>query len=42
MADWAKSNFEDIADRSPAEVPIRWLFSRDEVASEQVGESRFI
>ena len=30
-----------IEDRSPAEVPIRWLFSRDAVGSEQVGVSRF-
>jgi mannose-6-phosphate isomerase-like protein (cupin superfamily) len=41
MADWTKRNFEDIEDRSPAEVPMRWLFSRNEVASEQVGVSRF-
>ena len=41
MADWTKRNFEEIEDRSPAEVPIRWLFSRNEVQSEQVGVSRF-
>lgn len=41
MADWAKRNFEDIEDRSPAEVPMRWLFSRNEVGSTQVGVSRF-
>ena len=41
MADWAKRNFEDIEDRSPAGVPIRWLFSRNEVESQQVGVSRF-
>ena len=41
MADWTKRNFEDIKDRSPAEVPMRWLFSRDEVGSTQVGVSRF-
>jgi mannose-6-phosphate isomerase-like protein (cupin superfamily) len=42
MADWTKRNFADIKDRSPAEVPMRWLFSRNEVRSGQVGVSRFI
>ena len=41
MADWAKRNFEDIQDRSPADVPMRWLFSRNAVGSKQVGVSRF-
>jgi quercetin dioxygenase-like cupin family protein len=41
MADWTKRNFEDLPDRSPAEVPMRWLFSRHEVGSTQVGVSRF-
>jgi mannose-6-phosphate isomerase-like protein (cupin superfamily) len=41
MADWTKRNFEEIEDRSPAEVPMRWLFSRNAVGSEQVGVSRF-
>jgi mannose-6-phosphate isomerase-like protein (cupin superfamily) len=41
MGDWTKRNFEDIQDRSPAGVAIRWLFSRNEVGSEQVGVSRF-
>ncbi|MDP2712052.1 MAG: hypothetical protein Q8O56_12610 [Solirubrobacteraceae bacterium] len=41
MADWTKRNFEGIEDRSPAEVPMRWLFSRNEVGSTQVGVSRF-
>jgi mannose-6-phosphate isomerase-like protein (cupin superfamily) len=41
MADWTKRNFEDIKDRSPADVPMRWLFSRTEVRSVQVGVSRF-
>ena len=41
MADWTKRNFEDIEDRSPAEVSMRWLFSRNEVGSTQVGVSRF-
>jgi quercetin dioxygenase-like cupin family protein len=41
MASWAKRNFEEITDRSPAGVPMRWLFSRNEVGSKQVGVSRF-
>ena len=41
MPDWTKRNFEDITDRSPAGVPMRWLFSRNEVGSKQVGVSRF-
>jgi mannose-6-phosphate isomerase-like protein (cupin superfamily) len=41
MAEWTKRNFEDIEDRSPARVPMRWLFSRNEVGSAQVGVSRF-
>jgi mannose-6-phosphate isomerase-like protein (cupin superfamily) len=41
MADWTKRSFEDMKDRSPAEVPMRWLFSRNEVGSRQVGVSRF-
>ena len=41
MADWTKRNFEDIEDRSPAELPMRWLFSRNVVGSGQVGVSRF-
>jgi mannose-6-phosphate isomerase-like protein (cupin superfamily) len=41
MGDWTKKNFEDFKDRSPAEVRIRWLFSRNEVHSKQTGVSRF-
>jgi mannose-6-phosphate isomerase-like protein (cupin superfamily) len=41
MADWTKRSFEDMKDRSPADVPMRWLFSRNEVGSRQVGVSRF-
>jgi quercetin dioxygenase-like cupin family protein len=41
MADWTRRNFEDMKDRSPADVPMRWLFSRNEVGSRQVGVSRF-
>jgi hypothetical protein len=28
MAGWTKRDFEDIEDRSPAELPMRWLLSR--------------
>lgn len=41
MANWTKRNFEEIKDRSPDELPMRWLFSRNEVRSTQVGVSRF-
>jgi mannose-6-phosphate isomerase-like protein (cupin superfamily) len=41
MADWTKRSFEDMQDRSPAEVPMRWLFSRNAIGSRQVGVSRF-
>jgi mannose-6-phosphate isomerase-like protein (cupin superfamily) len=41
MPDWTKRNFEDMKDRSPSAVPMRWLFSRNEVGSRQVGVSRF-
>jgi mannose-6-phosphate isomerase-like protein (cupin superfamily) len=41
VAGWTKRNFEEIEDRSPSDVPIRWLFSRNEVGSTQVGVSRF-
>jgi mannose-6-phosphate isomerase-like protein (cupin superfamily) len=41
MAHWTMRNFEAIEDRSPAELPMRWLFSRNEVGSRQVGVSRF-
>jgi mannose-6-phosphate isomerase-like protein (cupin superfamily) len=38
---WTKSNFDDLEDRSPAEVPMRWRFSRNAIRSRQVGVSRF-
>ena len=41
MAGWAKRNFEDLQDRSPAGVPMRWRFSRDAVGSRDIGVSRF-
>ena len=41
MPDWTKRNFDDLEDRSPPEVPMRWRFSRNAVHSTQVGVSRF-
>jgi quercetin dioxygenase-like cupin family protein len=38
---WTKRNFDDLADRSPADVPMRWRFSRNAIHSSQVGVSRF-
>jgi quercetin dioxygenase-like cupin family protein len=38
---WTKRNFDDLEDRSPAEVPMRWCFSRNAIHSSQVGVSRF-
>jgi mannose-6-phosphate isomerase-like protein (cupin superfamily) len=38
---WTKRNFDDLEDRSPAEVPMRWQFSRNSIHSSQVGVSRF-
>jgi hypothetical protein len=37
---WTKRNFDDLADRSPAEVPMCWRFSRNAIHSSQVGVSR--
>jgi mannose-6-phosphate isomerase-like protein (cupin superfamily) len=41
MAGWTKRNFEDMQDRSPSDLGMRWLFSRNVVNSRQVGVSRF-
>jgi hypothetical protein len=41
VPDWNKSNFDDLEDRSPPEVPMRWRFSRNAIDSTQVGVSRF-
>jgi quercetin dioxygenase-like cupin family protein len=38
---WTKRNFDELEDRSPADVPMRWRFSRNAVHSSQVGVSRF-
>jgi hypothetical protein len=41
MPGWTRKSFDDLEDRSPAGVPMRWRFSRDAVRSTQVGVSRF-
>jgi mannose-6-phosphate isomerase-like protein (cupin superfamily) len=42
MPDWKKTNFEALEDRSPADVPMRWLFARAELGSPELGVSRFV
>ncbi len=41
MPAWTKKHFDDIEDRSPADVDVQWRFARKELGSEQVGVSRF-
>lgn len=41
MTDWAKKHFDDVTDRSPADVDMQWRFARRELGFEQVGVSRF-
>ena len=38
---WTRTNFGDVPDRSPADVPIQWRFTREELGSEELGVSRF-
>jgi len=45
MPDWKKTNFDELRDRSPRDVPMSWKFARDcgpgalrELVPEQVGE----
>lgn len=42
MPGWKKTNFEALEDRSPADVPMRWLFARSELESPELGVSRFV
>ena len=42
MPEWKKTNFEALEDRSPADVPMRWLFVRQELGSPELGVSRFV
>jgi quercetin dioxygenase-like cupin family protein len=41
VSDWAKSNFGELPDVSPAEVAIRWRFAREALGSPELGVSRF-
>ncbi len=41
MADWAKSHFDSIEDRSPADADMQWRFARKVLGFEQLGVSRF-
>jgi len=41
MADWAKSHFDSIEDRSPAGADMQWRFARKVLGFEQLGVSRF-
>ena len=41
MADWKKTNFGDVEDRSPPGVAMQWRFARKELGSPELGVSRF-
>ena len=41
MPDWTKTNFGDLADRSPSDVPMQWRFARDALHARELGVSRF-
>ena len=41
MGDWNKKHFDDIEDRSPDDVNMKWRFARREMGFQQVGVSRF-
>ena len=41
MADWTKTNFGDLEDRSPPDVAMQWHFARKELGSPELGVSRF-
>jgi quercetin dioxygenase-like cupin family protein len=41
MSNWAKTNFDDLRDVSPDDVPIQWRFARDALGSPELGLSRF-
>jgi quercetin dioxygenase-like cupin family protein len=41
VADWTKTNFDELPDRSPEGVRIKWLFARKELGSPELGVSRF-
>lgn len=41
MPDWTKKNFNELEDRSPADVAMQWRFARDALDSPELGVSRF-
>ena len=41
MPDWKHSRFDDLQDRSPADVAMEWRFARSEMGFSQLGVSRF-
>jgi mannose-6-phosphate isomerase-like protein (cupin superfamily) len=41
MSDWKKTNFGQVEDLSPEEVPIEWRFTREVLNSRELGVSRF-
>jgi mannose-6-phosphate isomerase-like protein (cupin superfamily) len=41
MADWKKTNFGALEDRSPPDAAMQWRFARKELESPELGVSRF-
>lgn len=41
MSDWTRKHFDEIPDRSPADVDMQWRFARRDLGFQQVGVSRF-
>ena len=41
MAGWARTNFGELRDVSPAGVDIQWRFAREALGSPELGVSRF-
>ena len=41
MADWKKTNFGELEDRSPPDVAMQWRFARHALGSPELGVSRF-
>jgi len=39
--DWTKTSFDDVADRSPKDLPMQWRFARGALGSPELGVSRF-
>lgn len=41
MPDWTKTNFDELRDRSPRDVPMSWKFAREAMQSAEIGVIRF-